>query len=181
MMGRGYQVEGVEPVLEAREQAIYRFGIRVLPDLDAIEQREHYQVITLWHVLEHLPNLHKAFKHFHSLLAPGGTLIIAVPDRESWDAQHYGTAWAAWDVPRHFSHFSRQDVRRLLREHGFSAIITRRMWLDAYYIALLSERYNGTSGLFIWPKALAKATWSNALALLRDRPTSSSFFIARKQ
>jgi len=177
---RGYQVEGVEPSLRAREQAIASHGLRVLPALEHLPHQEHYQAITLWHVLEHMPNLRDTMKRLYALLADRGVLIIAVPDRESWDAQHYGPLWAAWDVPRHVHHFRRKDVARLLEEHGFSLLEVRRMPWDAYYVALLSERYNGHAFPIAAMLALLKGTWSNLKAMSGKRPSSSSLFLARK-
>ena len=177
---QGYLVEGVEPSIKAREIAIAEHGLHVVPSLDQIHHREYYQVITLWHVLEHVPDVRATFKQLFALLADRGLLVIAVPDRGSWDAQHYGTYWAAWDVPRHLSHFRRSDLLRLLNEHGFEVLAQERMWLDAYYIALLSEKYKGRNKIAGALAACILGTWSNLLAALGKRPTSSSLIIARK-
>lgn len=180
LASRGYQVQGVEPSTTAREHTIREHVLNVVPTISGIASEERFQVVTMWHVLEHVPDLRATFKRLYALLAVGGLLVIAVPDRESWDAEHYGTDWAAWDVPRHLSHFRRNDLRTLFHEHGFELLEIRRMWLDAYYIALLSEGYRGRSSLLAFPLALVKGSWSNLLALLSTRPTSSSLYIARK-
>lgn len=180
LASRGYLVQGVEPSTTAREHAIREHALGVVPALTAITPQENFQVVTMWHVLEHIPDLRATFKRLYALLAKGGLLVIAVPDRESWDAHHYGTDWAAWDVPRHLSHFRRDDLRTLLHEHGFELLEIRPMWLDAYYIALLSEGYRGRSALLAYPLAVLKGSWSNLLALLGSRPTSSSLYVARK-
>jgi SAM-dependent methyltransferase len=180
LASRGYQVQGVEPSTTAREQAIREHALNVLPSISGTVSEERFQVVTMWHVLEHVPDLRATFKRLYALLAVGGLLVIAVPDRESWDAEHYGTDWAAWDVPRHLSHFRRKDLRTLFHEHGFELVEIRRMWLDAYYIALLSEGYRGRSSLLAFPLAVFKGTWSNLQALVGIRPTSSSLYIARK-
>lgn len=180
LAAQGYQVEGVEPSIKAREIAIAEHGLHVVPSLTHIPHREYYHVITLWHVLEHVPDVRTTFKQLYALLADRGLLVIAVPDRDSWDAQHYGPHWAAWDIPRHLSHFRRTDLFRLLNEHGFEAIAEEHMWLDAYYIALLSEKYKGHGPIAAAMLACLKGTWSNVLAALGKRPTSSSLIIARK-
>jgi 2-polyprenyl-3-methyl-5-hydroxy-6-metoxy-1,4-benzoquinol methylase len=180
LMSRGYLVEGVEPELKAREQAIANHSIAVLPSVEQIPNKEYYQVITLWHVLEHVPDVRATLKNLYALLADRGILVIAVPDRESWDNQHYGAHWAAWDVPRHLSHFRRQDVHRLLNEHGFQLLATNKMWLDAFYIAMLSERYKGAGALSALIKGIFIGAWSNLQCALGNRPTSSSLFVARK-
>jgi len=180
MKAHGYLVTGMEPDTGARQNAIADHAIEVLPSISGTVSEERFQVVTMWHVLEHVPDLRATFKRLYALLAVGGLLVIAVPDRESWDAEHYGTDWAAWDVPRHLSHFRRKDLRTLFHEHGFELVEIRRMWLDAYYIALLSEGYRGRSSLLAFPLAVFKGTWSNLQALVGIRPTSSSLYIARK-
>lgn len=180
LMGRGYLVQGVEPSPIAREQAIAHHSIEVLPALERVPAQEQFQVLTLWHVLEHMPHLHDLFKRLYAYLSIGGIVIIAVPDRESWDAQHYGPFWAAWDVPRHLSHFRKRDVQRLLQEHGFELIRTRPMWFDSTYVALLSERYKGRGTLLAWINAIIFGSISNLASALTGRSTSSTIFVARK-
>jgi SAM-dependent methyltransferase len=179
-MSRGYIVQGIEPDLRAREHAISEHGISVLPSLDLVQGFEQFQVVTLWHVLEHLPDLRSSLKRIYSQLSDQGVLVIAVPDRGSWDADHYATSWAALDVPRHFYHFRQKDVQVLLHEHGFELIKTRRMWMDAPYIAILSEGYNGGSKLIALTKGILVGVWSNLVSLVTGRPTSSSLYLARK-
>jgi len=181
LMSRGFLVQGVEPSLKAREQVIANHGISVLPALDLVPAQEQFQIITLWHVLEHLPDLRGTFKRLFAMLADRGVLVIAVPDRGSWDCDYYGPQWAAWDVPRHFSHFRQEDIHALLREHGFQRIKTRRMWLDALYISILSEGYRGASKPWSLLKGLFIGAWSNVHSILNSRPASSSLYIARKQ
>lgn len=180
LMSRGYLAQGVEPSLRAREQAIAQHGLNVVPAIEQVPAREQFQVLTMWHVLEHVPDLHATFKKLFALLAERGLLVIAVPDRESWDTGYYGPYWAAWDVPRHLSHFRRADVHALLSEHGFELVATRRMWLDAFYIALLSEQYKGASKGMAFAKALLIGGWSNLMSLFSGRPTSSTLYIARR-
>jgi len=180
LMSRGYQVQGVEPSLKAREQAIANHGLPVVPSLDQVPGQEQFNVISMWHVLEHVPDLHATFKKLFALLAEGGLLVIAVPDRDSWDAAHCGAHWAAWDVPRHLSHFRRQDVHGLLHKHGFTLLDTRRMWMDAPYIALLSETYRGAGMPWALAKGALLGLWSNLQSVLGGRPSSSSLYLARK-
>ncbi|MBL7951364.1 MAG: class I SAM-dependent methyltransferase [Flavobacteriales bacterium] len=180
LMSRGYIVQGVEPDLKARENAIAELGVPVVPSLEQVPGLEQFQIVTLWHVLEHLPDLRSALKRIYAQLADQGVLVIAVPDRDSWDATHYGTFWAAWDVPRHFHHFRQQDVHALLREHGFELIQTKRMWMDAPYIAILSEGYAGAPKVLALVRGLFIGAWSNVASLVTGRPTSSSLYLARK-
>jgi 2-polyprenyl-3-methyl-5-hydroxy-6-metoxy-1,4-benzoquinol methylase len=180
LKSRGYLAHGVEPSLKAREMAIGSHALEIVPDLDAVRRAEGFRVITLWHVLEHLPDLRGTLKKLFSLLADGGLLVIAVPDRGSWDAAHYGADWAAWDVPRHLSHFRQADIQRLLREHGFELVRIRRMWFDAPYVSMLSEGVRGRGpGAALVIGGLV-GMWSNLVALVSGRPASSSLYIARK-
>jgi 2-polyprenyl-3-methyl-5-hydroxy-6-metoxy-1,4-benzoquinol methylase len=180
LSSRGYQVEGVEPNLEARERAIANYSLPVLPSLHAVQSLEQFQIVTMWHVLEHLHDLRGTLKKVHAISDENALLIIAVPDRDSWDAEYYDTWWAAYDVPRHLYHFRRQDVARLLHEHGFELLDTRRMWLDAYYVSMLSEQYRGAHMAMAFIKSLVIGTRSALRSLFGRRSTSSTLFLARK-
>ncbi len=178
--GYGFQVVGVEPSVTAREQAIAHYSLPVVADLEDIQALAQFDVITLWHVLEHMPQPRETLKQLHARAASNALLVIAVPDRESWDAQHYGAQWAAYDVPRHLSHFTRKDMGRLLDEHGFILQETRRMWFDAPYVSMLSERHQGLGPLGALLKGVLWGSLSNLMTLATPRPTSSSFYVARK-
>jgi len=180
LMSRGYLVQGIEPSLHTREGVIANYSIPVVPSIDDLPHQEQFNAITMWHVLEHIPDLRSHFKKLFALMANKGVLIIAVPDRSSWDAQHYGPHWAAWDVPRHLSQFRQKDIHTLLLEHGFTLLETKRMWMDAYYIAMLSEQYKGLGKLSSLIKGFAMGKWSNFLSLINGRPTSSTLYIAKK-
>ncbi len=180
MKTHGYLPTGVEPDAGARSQAIADQAVEVLPNLDAIPSSEQFNLVTMWHVLEHVPHIRRTLKKLYSVMSDRGFLFIAVPDRESWDAAHYGPEWAAYDVPRHLNHFRRKDLTRLLQEHGFELREVRPMWFDAPYIALLSEQYQGTPKVVAYPKAALLGAWSNLKAMLSDRPTSSTLYIAQK-
>ncbi|MEO6348046.1 MAG: class I SAM-dependent methyltransferase [Aquaticitalea sp.] len=102
---------------------------------------QSFDVITLWHVLEHLPNLKEQFYIMNNLLKPNGTLIIAVPNFHSYDANYYKNFWAAYDAPRHLWHFSQSSISKLVSEFGLKVIQTLPMKFDAFYVSLLSEKY----------------------------------------
>jgi 2-polyprenyl-3-methyl-5-hydroxy-6-metoxy-1,4-benzoquinol methylase len=180
LKSQGYLTTGVEPGMSARERAIANYSLEVLPSLEQIPALEQFKVITLWHVLEHVHDVRETLKKLHSRLSPKGLLVIAVPDRESWDAQHYGAGWAAYDVPRHLSHFRRSDVHRLLDEHGFRMLDTKPMWFDAPYVSMLSEKYKGAGPLGAMLKGAFAGAVSNVVAATTSRPTSSSLYLAEK-
>ena len=135
-------------------------------------------MITLWHVLEHLPNLEDHISVFKKLLKPNGTLIIAVPNYKSFDAKHYKQFWAAYDVPRHLWHFSQSSVSNLVSKDSFQVEKVKPMWFDSFYVSLLSEKYKtGKSnlisgfktGLMSNIKAKSSGEFSSKIYVLKKR------------
>lgn len=122
-----WEVEGVEPNNEAKMRAKEK-GIDLYSSLGTLVKRK-YNVITLWHVLEHLPNLENQIKQLVWLLNENGTLIIAVPNFKSYDARYYRKYWAAYDVPRHLWHFSKEAIEKLFSGHGMKVVKTKPMVL----------------------------------------------------
>ena len=116
---------------------------------DSIPAQAQFNAITLWHVLEHLEHLNESMEQFYKLLKPGGTLIIAVPNCDSYDARKYGKFWAAYDVPRHIWHFRAEQMKILACKHGYSNSGIKKMAFDAFYISLMSEKYDGKSLPFL--------------------------------
>lgn len=180
LLKAGYAVNGVEPDDDARTLAESTLQRSLFASISEIHAIEPYDVITMWHVLEHVPDLRLTLSRISRLLSEDGYLFIAIPDRDSWDAQHYGITWAAYDVPRHLSHLRRSDMKTLLDQLGFQIIKTRHMYFDAFYISILSERYRGTPTILVYPKALLMGLYSNTRAILSNSPTSSTLYIIRK-
>ena len=179
MAEQNYTVQGVEVSSDARNIAIKK-NLRVSAQLDTLPDGDIFNIITLWHVLEHVPSPLDTLLQLHARCANGGLLLIAVPDHESWDAQHYGANWAAWDVPRHLSHFRRQDVQNLLKQTGFELLETKSMWFDAPYVSMLSELNKGHGNMVSMLKGWTIGLWSNITSLISGRPTSSTLYVARK-
>ena len=138
----GWQVTGVEPDQQARQIANSKTNNAVF-DIKHLEslQQNSFDVITLWHVLEHLPQLEMHIKLLQYLLKPNGTLVIAVPNYNSYDAQYYKEFWAAYDVPRHLWHFSKASISKLFAKEAMEVERILPMVFDAYYVSLLSEKY----------------------------------------
>ena len=136
---KGWKISGVEPSDKAREIAGEK-NIQLSESIDKVLGQK-FDVVTLWHVLEHLPNLETSIQKIESLVADGGTLIIAVPNFNSRDAIHYQNFWAAYDVPRHLWHFSQNGIKRLFKNHDLDLVNTKPMLFDAFYVSLLSEKY----------------------------------------
>lgn len=143
---KGWKVDGVEPNPVANKSASDR-GIVLGTSIDDLEGRQ-FDVVTLWHVLEHLPDLQGSIEKISEMVKPGGVLIIAVPNFKSYDAKHYKQYWAAFDTPRHLWHFSRSAIPKLF-ENEMKLIKIKPMWFDSFYVSLLSEKYkSGKSSLF---------------------------------
>lgn len=176
---KGYAAHGVEVSPAARQIAVAK-GLSVSPTLAELDPSIQFNVITLWHVLEHLSDPRSTLMELFKRCSNGGLLVIAVPDNESWDCKHYGPLWAAWDVPRHLSHFRRKDVHRLLKEVGFEPVATKPMWFDAPYVSMLSEQYRGAGPIGSLVKGALMGGWSNLAAMVSGGPTSSSLFLAKK-
>lgn len=139
---KGFQVVGVENNTEAKQQCLQK-QLDVYSSLDDLTADHRFSVITLWHVLEHLPDPQKTITQLAEHLTPEGLLVIAVPNLNSHDAQHYQSDWAALDVPRHLWHFTPKGLNQLVEQQGFYWVKTAPMWFDAGYVAYLSEKQKG--------------------------------------
>ena len=139
---KGWLVSGIEPNKEARGIANSKTNDAVFDagQLQKFESKQ-FDVITLWHVLEHLPNLEDHIKTFKTLLKDNGTLLIAVPNYKSFDAKHYKEFWAAFDVPRHLWHFNQDSISNLVSTQNMGVVKTKPMLFDAFYVSMLSEKY----------------------------------------
>lgn len=145
-----WKVLGIEPNVEARKIANSKTCNAVF-EVDQLLKLEpnSFDVITLWHVLEHLPKLDEHLEIFKKLLKPNGTLILAVPNFKSFDAFYYKQYWAAFDVPRHLWHFSQKSISMLVSKKNMYVDKTLPMTFDSYYVSLLSEKYKkGTFNIF---------------------------------
>lgn len=142
MQQSGWQVIGLEPDPATRQRAQELHQVS-LHDTSRLFQlpAESYDVITLWHVLEHVHRLQEYLAQLKKLLKPGGVLLVAVPNYTSYDAAYYGEYWAAYDVPRHLYHFSPASMQMLLQQHGLNVQSIQPMWFDSFYVSLLSEKY----------------------------------------
>jgi len=137
----GWKIEGMEPDSTARALAEKNTGQTIFQDLFSVKEENKYDVITLWHVLEHVHKLNESIQHIHKLLKENGRLIIAVPNHLSYDSTTYGEFWAAYDVPRHLYHFSPKDMDNLLNKHKFTKTDTQPMLFDSFYVSMLSDKY----------------------------------------
>ena len=138
----GWDVKGIEPNSTAREIANTKshnsvFGEKMLSGFPTAS----FDVITLWHVLEHLPNLEEDIKTFKKILKPNGRIIVAVPNFKSYDAKHFKNFWAGYDVPRHLWHFSKDSIASVFSKVKLSLESTHPMLMDSYYVSMLSNKH----------------------------------------
>ena len=170
-----WNVSGVEPNNKARSRAEEK-GIDLFERLEEVKEKQ-YDAISLWHVLEHLPNIKPQFKEIVSLMKESGVLVIAVPNYNAYDAKHYSKFWAGYDVPRHLYHFSQNTIKKLAKDNELKLVAIRPMWFDAFYVSLLSEKYkNGKSNFF---KAFFIGAVSNFKAIF-TKECSSLIYVLRK-
>ncbi|PRX51583.1 class I SAM-dependent methyltransferase [Salegentibacter salegens] len=133
-----WNVEGIEPNAQARKLAAEK-GIELQQELSYFKDAS-FDVITMWHVLEHVPDLDFQLKELYRLLKPNGVAVIAVPNFKSFDAEYYKEFWAAYDVPRHLWHFSQTGINELFKRHNFEKLKTKPLVFDSFYVSLLSEK-----------------------------------------
>jgi len=176
----GIACMGIEPDQKTRERSVTQFSIDCRPEseLDHLSN-ESFDAITLWHVLEHVPDLNKRMQQIHRLLKPNACAIIAVPNHLSFDAQHYQHFWAGYDVPRHLWHFSELDLQNLAQKHGFSMVQILPMNFDAFYVAMLSEKYKQSTLSFI--KGIVIGMISNLISWTsKSHKSSSQIYVLKK-
>jgi 2-polyprenyl-3-methyl-5-hydroxy-6-metoxy-1,4-benzoquinol methylase len=177
MQQKGYTVSGMEPNDNARAKAEKLIRQSITTSEDNLSGQ--HNAITLWHVLEHIPDPNKTIKKLKSVLADDGNILIAVPNHSSFDGQHYGPLWAGYDVPRHLWHFDKKSMVQLLQKHGLTVKQIIPMKLDAYYVSMLSEKYKKSGGLM----AFIKGVWFGFHSNLGGRKTgeySSLIYITTK-
>ena len=142
MEQHGWDCTGVEPSEDAKAIAKKRIKGQLLSS----EEQENlpdssFDLITMWHVLEHVDDIRWQIQQLHRLCKPGGRIIIALPNYKSYDGQYYKAEWAAYDVPRHLNHFNKETLIKILEESGLRHVKTEKLVWDAYYISYMSEKY----------------------------------------
>ena len=172
----GYSVLGLEPDADARKVAKDLNGVD-LENLDRLYELSPatYDVVTMWHVLEHVYNLSDDVKQIASLIQSNGVWVIAVPNYTSFDARYYGAHWAAYDVPRHLYHFEPNSIIPFIEKNGFTFEKMLPMKFDSYYVSMLSEKYKGGSLL----NALRIGWLSNLRS--KNGKCSSQIYVFRKK
>lgn len=174
LIQKNWEAYGVEPSEKARNFSIVKE--RLYPSLEELPQKD-FDVIALWHVLEHLSDPAKSLKAFYDRLDHQGHLFLALPNFNSYDAKYYEDFWAAYDVPRHLWHFSTKGIIGLCEENGFEFVESKGLGFDAFYVSYLSERHQKNKVAFI--KGMIVGCWSNLLALFTQE-YSSKLYVFKK-
>lgn len=176
IQAKGIEALGYEPNDKARREALSNNINLENPDTFHLIPDSTLACITLWHVLEHIPDLIPVLTKLISKLKPGGIIAIAVPNHGSYDAIHYKSHWAAYDVPRHLWHFREKDITSLAERFNLIHLSTQGMPFDSYYVSMLSEKYRHRNPIF----GIFHGFLSNILARFSSYPFSSQFYILQK-
>lgn len=175
---KGWNTLGVEIDADARRYANERNGVKVFSPSEESQIREgQMNLVTMFHVLEHIADLHSALAKCNRWLTNDGRLVLALPNPQSFDANYYGKYWAGWDVPRHLHHFSKQSLIHLISQHGFRIQKIYPMYWDAFFVSMMSEQYKTSNWTFL--RAGIIGTISN-LAALRSKQYSSLLYVCTK-
>ena len=123
LRGDGWDVWGVEPGAEAAAYARERLGPQIVRGFveDVALPARSFHLITLWDVIEHLPNPAATLRHLRGLLAPGGAIMIQTPRWGSFESRLFGACWVGLDPPRHTVVFSGRTLTQMLSACGFEA------------------------------------------------------------
>ncbi|MEN8223904.1 MAG: class I SAM-dependent methyltransferase [Bacteroidota bacterium] len=179
MQQKGWNCTGIEPNASARDMARQKFTFDIFDEsaLDHFSEGS-FNSISLWHVMEHIYPVEDRIRTFHKLLDEKGMLFVALPNMQSYDAKRYKEFWAAWDVPRHIYHFKPSTIQNLMKRSGFELVKIKPMFLDAFYISMLSEKYKHGKSKNI--QALMHGMISNFSAMLNQKNYSSLIYIFKK-
>ncbi|MGC6471036.1 MAG: class I SAM-dependent methyltransferase [Flavobacteriales bacterium] len=174
---RGWKTIGIEPCQKAREIAKKKHNIDLLENLNS--EIGKVDRVMLWHVLEHIDELKTLLEHIFQILKKDGELIVAVPNLKSYDAKVYKEYWAAYDVPRHLSHFQKNSLQKLAENYNYRIRTIKPLWFDSCYISMLSEK-NKNGKCNFW-KAARIGLWSNLKAWLFNKEYSSIIAVMTKK
>ena len=174
-----WKVVGIEPSEQARYNAHESIRPHILKSLEDIDKNTTFNIISLWHVLEHISDLKPTLISLANKLEKSGKLVIAVPNPESYDAEHYREYWAAFDVPRHLYHFTQKSLALLLESVNLQIDSIRPMKFDSFYVSLLSEKYK--TGKTNYLKSFINGYKSNSYANNNNNNFSSLIYLVSKK
>jgi SAM-dependent methyltransferase len=170
---------GIEPDEDARKMAKENYELDVRPESEIGNLPDaSFDIITMWHVLEHVPRLNERVEDLKRLIKPNGIIIIAVPNSNSLDAKIYKENWAAYDVPRHLYHFNPKDIQTLFGNHGLNVFLVLPMVFDSFYVSMLSEKIRAGKTNII--SSMWNGLRSNLAGLKSGKTYSSQIYLIRK-
>ena len=180
MAEKGWKVTAIEKSPQARRFAKTHFDLDVqAPETLASLETDSFDVITLWHVMEHLEHLNETWETLNRILKERGILIIAVPNPNSFDAKKYKEMWAAYDTPRHLWHFTPSTMQQFGAKHGFILAEQHPMPFDAFYVSMLTEKYKKSRYPFLKGLITGIEAWFASQA--RKERSSSIIYVFRKK
>ena len=176
---KGWSSYGIEPHQKAKIKAKKISGREVYSTIgEAQKTNKKYDVITMWHSLEHVVDLGKTIRFLYNSTKKEGKVIVAVPNHQSFDAKHYKNFWAAYDTPRHIWHFDQKSITNVFKKQGFSLERKRLMMWDAFYISILSEKYKKSRAIYF--KAVVIGLLSNFLSLFTGESSSITYVFSKR-
>lgn len=180
MQQKGWQVDAIEKSEQARSFAKKNFNLDIKDDSGLNDfSSGSFDVITLWHVMEHLEHLNETWERLHELLKDDGCLVVAVPNCSSYDAQKYKEFWAAYDVPRHLWHFTPDSIKKFGEKHNFTLVNHLPMPFDAFYVSILSEKYKESKSSLVKGMFAGTLAWFSSLS--NKEKSSSIIYVFRKK
>ena len=148
LIKQNIEAYGIEPAKEKSIDVHSSFNTKVYTSIKEFPKQVKPDIITAWHVIEHVHNLKETLNTLQKRLSENGYLIIALPNNQSLDATYYKEFWAGYDVPRHLYHFDKQSVKTLAKQLRMKVIKIYPMTFDAYYVSMLSEQYQRNKNSF---------------------------------
>ena len=176
---KGWSSYGIEPQQKAKIKAKKISGREVYSTIgEAQKTNKKYDVITMWHSLEHVVDLGKTIRFLYNSTKKEGKVVVAVPNHQSFDAKHYKNFWAAYDTPRHIWHFDQKSITNVFKKQGFFLERKRLMMWDAFYISILSEKHKKSRAIYF--KAAAIGLLSNFLSLFTGESSSITYVFSKR-
>ena len=174
LSNKGYNCSGVENNELAISQLKKR-NIKHYKSFDELTKKIDF--IMFWHSLEHISNYESVLDNLKSLTSKNAKVLIALPNYLSFDARYYGSGWAAFDVPRHRFHFSPNGLKSVMADFGFKLVNTHPLYLDAFYISMISEKYKNNKLYFLF--GIFIGLISNLIGFFNSNYSSSAFIFKK--
>ena len=176
---KGWQINGIENNKNAKKNSRTEVSSFIFDDFEFLKsQPERFDIITMWHSLEHIIDLKQTIVDMKKLLTNKGVIVVACPNHKSFDAMFYKESWAAYDLPRHLWHFDKDSISKLFLEHNMQLTKTLPMYWDSFYISILSEKIISKKNKFL--KGVIVGLLSNVSAMF-SKEHSSLIYVFNKE